>query len=290
MGRPGAGLGCQRLFEMPTIERFNGWLELTIRVFPFGEDHILCQWTFTTLHVVPCHAEWNVDQCPVHLILYFHLSFPAQHQLQRLSQLQRIPVPLWFPVPDVVTATDATPSQWAFYFQGSRFPLVASSSLCKVHITLQELQDVVPVLCKVAFWFSGKVVNLHLDNNAAKSYSCSQGVTASFLFRRACYILNLSNKQGITLMPAYVPTHLSVKADYLSWRRLVPEWWLPSHISQTVFQFGVNLRWICWHPNVPINVSIIEPWKIHYLWEPWSWILSAILGNIKWVMCFLLLH
>ena len=53
------------------------------------------------------------------------------------------PVPLQFPPPDVVIATDATPTHWAFYFQGSGLPLSVSGSwlgsLCRGHIALQEL-------------------------------------------------------------------------------------------------------------------------------------------------------
>ena len=37
-----------------------------------------------------------------------------------------------------------------------------------------------------------------------------------FLSRLACRILSLTDKHGITLLPAYIPTHLNVEADYLS--------------------------------------------------------------------------
>ena len=39
----------------------------------------------------------NVYHSPAHLFLSFHLSLPAQHHLQRLSQLQQSPFPLYFP-------------------------------------------------------------------------------------------------------------------------------------------------------------------------------------------------
>ena len=32
-------------------------------------------------------------------------------------------------------------------------------------------------------------------------------------------------------------------------------------------QLQVNWRWICWSPHMPINVSIIIPWKIQCLWD-----------------------
>ena len=51
---------------------------------------------------------------PAYLFSPFYFSFSALCQL--LSHLQQSPVPLQFPLPDVVIATDAKPSHWAFYF------------------------------------------------------------------------------------------------------------------------------------------------------------------------------
>ena len=69
------------------------------------------------------------------------------------------------------------------------------------------------MLCRMAFHLSGKVVVLHLDNSTAKAYLCNQGGTVSpFLSRLACWILSLTDKHGITLIPAYIPTHLNVEA------------------------------------------------------------------------------
>ena len=91
-----------------------------------------------------------------------------------------------FPLPDVVIATDAMPTHWAFYFQGSGLPLSVSGSwsgsMCRVHIALQELQAVAMMLHQMAFCLSGKVVSLHLDNNTAKAYLCNQGGTVSPFF------------------------------------------------------------------------------------------------------------
>ena len=73
-------------------------------------------------------------------------------------------------------------------------------------------------LCKIAICLFGKVVALHLDNNIAKAYLCNQGGTVSpCLSRLACQILSLTDKHSITLILAYIPTHLNVEADYLSW-------------------------------------------------------------------------
>ena len=42
--------------------------------------------------------------------------------------------------------------------------------MCEVYIALQELQAVVPMLHRMAFQLSGKVVALHFKNSAAKAY------------------------------------------------------------------------------------------------------------------------
>ena len=70
----------------------------------------------------------------------------------------------------------------------------------------------------------GKGFALHLDNSMAKAYLCNQGGTVSpFLSRLACQILSLTDKHGITLLPAYIPTHLNMEANYLSQDQMLPE-------------------------------------------------------------------
>ena len=93
------------------------------------------------------------------------------------------------------------------------------------------------MLCRMAFQLSGKMVALQLDDITTKAYLCNQcGTVFLFLSRLACSILNLADKHGISLLPAYILTHLSVEADYLSWRKLVPDWHLPPDVAQAAFQ------------------------------------------------------
>ena len=56
-----------------------------------------------------------------------------------------------------------------------------------------------------------------------------------FLSRLACQILSLTNKHGITLLPACIPAHLNVEADYLSWDQLLPEWHFLPQVAQAAF-------------------------------------------------------
>ena len=55
-----------------------------------------------------------------------------------------------------------------------------------------------------------------------------------FLSRLACQILSLTDKHGITLIPAYICTHLNVEADYLSWDQMLPECHLPQ-VAEAAF-------------------------------------------------------
>ena len=122
------------------------------------------------------------------------------------------------------------PNHWTYYFQGSRTPICCCTwfgSMCKVNIAFQELQAIALMLCKMAF---------HLDNIPVKAHLCNQGGTASlFLCRVGCHILNPSDKHGIILIPTCIPTHLNVEADYLSGRKLFPEWYLLPCIAWAAF-------------------------------------------------------
>ena len=143
----------------------------------------------------------SVYHSPTQLFSCIHFSLSALCQLEWLAKLQQSPVPLQFPLPDVVIATDATPTHWAFYFQGSGLPLSVSGawsgSLARAHIALQELQAVAAMLHRMAFHLSGKVDALHLDNSTAKAYMCNQGGTVSpFPSRLACQILSLTDGSG----------------------------------------------------------------------------------------------
>ena len=219
-------------------------LETThVTVMSFLGKANFCTNGHSQLHCLCCviqHDMLSVYYSPTQLFSRVHFSLSSLRQLEWLANLQQSPIPLQFPLPDVVIATDATPTHWAFYFQGSGLPLSVSGawsgSLSRAHIALQELHAVAVMLCRMAFHLSGKVVALHLDNSTARAYLCNQGGTVSpFLSRLACCILSLTNKHGITLLPAYIPTHFNVEADYMSWDWMLPEWHLLPQVAQAAF-------------------------------------------------------
>ena len=84
------------------------------------------------------------------------------------------------------------------------------------HIALQELQAVAIMVCRMAFHLSGKVPCIWITVLLRLTFVIKV-VQCLLFFRLACWILSLTKKYGITLLPAYNPTHLSVEADYLSW-------------------------------------------------------------------------
>ena len=172
----------------------------------------------------------------------------------------------------------------ASYFQVSRSPLSISrtclDSMHKFYITLQELQAVYLMLCRVIFSLSVKVAALHLDNITAKLIH--KWYSFSFSSRLAYSKLNLADKHCITYLPA--------------WCIPITMWKLIIYHRDSWFQNGIFLLTFLKHhftsganffASSCTNVSIITAWKIHYLWEPWGWMLPTTLEHIRWVLCFL---
>ena len=141
------------------------------------------------------------------------------------------------------------PVIWPFISRvlGFLYPVVESSQVLSPRFALpcknSKLQAVTLMLHKMAFQLSGKVVTLHLDNSIAKAYLCNQdGRAFPFFSRLACHILNQADRQGITVIPAYMSLYLNVEADYLSWGRLVPEWHHVPNIIEAALLLWINWR------------------------------------------------
>ena len=138
------------------------------------------------------------------------------------------------------------------------------------------------MLCGIAFWLSGRVVALHMDNSTTKAYQCNQGgIVSPFLSRVACWILSLTTSKVLLL---FQHTILPI----LMWRLIICHgvscfqsciFFLT--LSKWLFIFEIYQRWISWHSLVPFIASIITPWKSTSLWGPWGWIPLTILGSIR---------
>ena len=68
-------------------------------------------------HVIQSDDMLHVYHSPIHSFSHVHFSLFSLCQLEQLFNLQQSQVPLQFPLPNVVIATDATPNHWAFIFR-----------------------------------------------------------------------------------------------------------------------------------------------------------------------------
>ena len=70
-------------------------------------------------------------------------------------------------------------------------------------------------------------------------------------------LISLIDKHGITLIPAYIPTHLNVEANYQSQGQMLPEW----HILPRVAQAALHLWGL---PEVDFQASSCTTQCQHY--------------------------
>ena len=125
------------------------------------------------------------------------------------------------------------------------------------------------MLCRMAFNLSGKVVALHLGNSTAKTHLYNQGGTVCpFLSRLSFQILSLTDKHGITLIPAYIPTYLIVEANYLSGNQVLLEWQLLPQMAQAAFHLWGLPEVDLLASSVQVSASSITPWNLQYFWGP----------------------
>ena len=154
--------------------------------------------------LVLCYSEWHVTCLPFSHPFIFSCSFLLFLITSTRTVISVATEPSSFAISTSWCgyATDAMPTHWTSYFQGSCLPLSVSGSwsgsMCRAHIALQELQVIAMMLHRMASHLSGKVVTLHLVISTAKAYLCNQcGTVSPFLSRLACQILNLANKPSI---------------------------------------------------------------------------------------------
>ena len=148
----------------------------SIRLCLFGGKTKYCAIGHAQLHWLCCVFQshmLNVYHSPAKVFPSVHLSLLAQYQLQRLSLLQQTGPPVIFLFLMWLSVPMLSPSLgllfWWFWVLIS-WCGTWSCSRCKVHITLQELQAVALILCKMVLSLSGNLVVLHLNNSSAEAY------------------------------------------------------------------------------------------------------------------------
>ena len=174
-----------------------------------------------------------------HLFSPVHFSFSALCQLEQLSHLKQSPVPLQFPLPDVVVATNTMSTHWAFYFQGSGLPLSVSGSwtgsMCRAHIALQELQTITMMYKE---WLSPCLVGwlLCIWITELQQLTCVIKVVQCLLFlpgwsaRYWVWLTQYYSYSSIHSYPSLCGGWLN-----LSWGQLLLEWHLLPQMAQAAF-------------------------------------------------------
>ena len=144
----------------------------------------------------------------------------------------------------MVITTNAMPHHWAFYFQGSGAPISCCAPglfLCSRCILLFKKSRLLhSCYLKWPFGYQVRWLPYTWTVVLLKLIYVIKVVQHLFLSRVACYILNLADKNGINLIPSYIPTHPNVEADYLCQGGLVPKWQSLPHIALDVFHIWVN--------------------------------------------------
>ena len=162
---------------------------------------------------------------PTHLFSPVHFSFSASGQLEWLSHCKRTEFLCNFHFLVWLLLLMPHPLIGPFIFRDlvcHYQEMVPGQVVCVGLIVFQEHQAITMILHRIVSTY--KVVALHLDNSTAKAYLCNQGGTVSpFLSRLACWVLSLTDRHGITLIPAKIPTHLTVRPIIFPGGQMLPE-------------------------------------------------------------------
>ena len=98
-------------------------------------------------------------------------------------------------------------------------------------------------------FLTGKLVSWHVDNQNARLAFINQGtVRDSWLCKRVVELLLLLHEHQITVVPVYVRSVHHLQADYLSRRKVIPDWHLDQVLAQKLFL-------MCGQPQVDLVMS-----------------------------------
>ena len=250
----------------------------------------MCQWPLPTVEIVSCHSEWHVDCLSLSLPLVFfcpHFLFNFMSTGRVISfATEQFPCNIHFLM--WLLLQMPWPIIGPFLFRGLVYPfqlvnpgLVLCVGLILSCWSFRQL----PWWC--VEWLSTYLVRwlpyIYLDNSTANAYLCNQGGTLSpfFLGWPAGYWVWLTSTVLLLFQHTFIPISI--------WRLIICTWVSFFHSGiisliwlKLLFAFGIYQRWIiCWPPPVPLNASIITPWKHHYLCGPWGWMPSTILGHFR---------
>ena len=138
--------------KLVLLDAFRVYYSASGHVF-LRQDQLLYTWTYTTLP--SCFMIHNDMLTIIISLLTCFVLFSSPATTLKIVSFATVFSSLVISLSDVFTSTVVMPKHWTFYIQGSVLPLsfcgTWSGSMCNVHITLQEPQVVVLMLCIMAF-------------------------------------------------------------------------------------------------------------------------------------------
>ena len=178
-------------------------------------------------------------------------------------------VDLSLPHPELLLYTDASGSGWGASISSDHLSGWWSHDVSLFSINHRELLAVFLTIRGFLHLLKGKTVSLFTNNTSALSYLRKEGGTRlSTLNSMAQAILRLCEDSGVHLLPQFVPGHLNVLADSLSWRGQVlgSEWTLHQEVCRDLFRL-CRSRWIYSPPPSTIAFRSIFPrWQTLRRW------------------------
>ena len=147
-------------------------------------------------------------------------------------------VPIW---KSVRLATDATDIEWGAILAGVEMSDMFNEVDVKRIIAHKEwLAMEFAVRSNLAF-LQGRIVTWHIDNQNARLAFINQGSARDkWMCRRVVELLLLLYEYRIRIVPVYVRSRHHLHADFLSRRRILPDWNLQANVVEKIFAvFGL---------------------------------------------------
>ena len=147
--------------------------------------------------------------------------------------LSLVTAPIW---KSIRLATDASNMVWGSVLAGQEVSEDWSETEVQHTIAHKEWMAFEYTTRRNLAFLTGKLVSWHVDNQNARLAFINQGtVRDGWLCRRVVNLLFLLHEYRITIVPVYVRSLHHLQADYLSRRKIIPDWHLAPALAQKLF-------------------------------------------------------
>jgi hypothetical protein len=154
--------------------------------------------------------------------------------------------PIW---KSIRVATDASDLVWGSVLAGQEVSEEWSELEIQHTIAHKEWMAFEITVRRNLAFLTGKLVSWHVDNQNARLAFINQGtVRDGWLCKRVVELLLLLYEHQITVVPVYVRSVHHLQADYLSRRKVIPDWHLDQVLAQKLFL-------MCGQPQVDLMAS-----------------------------------